>query len=161
MYASNQILDITCEPRDMPLVLDFAIRFYGQNIFTRTDGRIKMAWSEPMAGTYALGLGTMEPYKSGPNKGWARTPGNGWTDYPFDYDPEIVARIAAQWLEKHPPDRQCMPCTDGSCVPAFRVRSYSTALTEGISLPGPCDDPEWSGSDCILILTPCWSTYDK
>lgn len=161
MYASNQTLDITCEPRDLPLVLDFAIRFYGQNIFTRTDGRIRMAWSEPMEGAYALGLGTMEPYKTGPNKNWARTPGKGWTDYPFDYDPEIIARIAAQWLDRHQPDRQYMPCTDGSCVPAFRVRSYSTACADGLGLPGPYDDPGWSGSDCILILTPCWSTHDK
>lgn len=158
MFSSNQILDITCEPRDLAAVIRFAVDLYGNEIFTRSDGRMRMAFSEPVPGVYALGRGSMRPYKTGPNRGWAAKLGKGWTDFPFDYDPEIVARIAAQWLEGNPPDPFVRPRTDGSARPGLRVRSLRCVQDE---LPPPHELPNWDWMDAVVFLTPCWLSYDK
>lgn len=54
MFHSNQIFDVTCESGDLELVLDFAVRLFNENadMFTRPDGRVSMAFSEPVPGVY-------------------------------------------------------------------------------------------------------------
>lgn len=158
MFSSNQILDIACEPRDLAQVIRFAVGLYGDEKFTRSDGRMRMAFSEPVPCVYALGTGSMRPYETGPNKGWAGKLGKGWTDFPFDYDPEIVAKIVTQWLESHQPDPYGRPCTDGSAHPGLRIRSLHSIQDE---LPPPYEIPEWNWMDAIVFLTPCWLRYDK
>ena len=99
MYSSNQILDISVDTQDLAQTISFAVRLYDDtNMFTRQNGRVKMAFSEPIPGVYAIGDGSMEPYSSGPNKGWFSPTPPGWTDYPFDYDPDIIAPIITQWV---------------------------------------------------------------
>lgn len=159
MYCSDQILDISCTEQDFPKVLDFAISLYGRAVFTRSDGRMKMAYAEPVPGIYALGTGSMEPYRTGPNKGWAAEIGRGWTDFPCDYDPKIIAPIAAQWLSRHKP-AETTPMTDGSVEQAVRAMSLHTACMAGV-LPPVYDIRNWAAGDCILILAPCWMSYDK
>lgn len=161
MFHSNQILDITCEPSDLAKIIEFAVDLYtdATRLFTRQDGRMKMAWSEPVPGAYAIGAGSMEPYKSGPNKGWSHRTPKGWADYPFDYDPAIVASIAAQWLEKNPPDSKARPMIDGSVHPGFRAMSPQSAEAAGI-LP-QYGIPGWDHWDAILVLVPCWLEYHK
>lgn len=161
MYHSNQILDVTCEPKDLDQVIAFAVGLYTENahLFTRLDGRMKMAWSEPVPGAYALGTGSMKPYEAGPNKGYGHGAPEGWTDYPFDYDPEIVSKITAQWLEKNPPKDAERPLIDGSTHPGFRAMSLRSAEAAGI-LPA-YGVPGWCHWDAILVLVPCWLEYHK
>ena len=160
MFCSNQVLDVSCETRDLAKVIGFGVDLYNENanIFTRLDGRMKMAFSEPVPGVYAVGTGSMEPYQSGPNKGWAAEIGKGWTDYPFDYDPELVARIVEQWLGKNPPSDESRPRTDGTVRPGIRVRCLRSIDHE---LPPPYEIPGWDWMDAILFFTPCWMRYDK
>lgn len=160
MFHGNQIFDVTCEPGDLELILDFAVRLFNENadMFTRPDGRVSMAFSEPVPGVYALGTGSMRPYTTGPNKGWSVQAEKGWTDYPFDYDPKIIAKIAGQWLMANPPDPVKRPGTDGSAHPGFRVRSLHSMEDE---LPCPHKLDGWAWIDAILLLTPCWLRYDK
>lgn len=160
MFSSNQIFDVSCRPQDLERVIAFGVECYNAsaNIFTRLDGRIKMAFAEPVPGVYAIGTGSMQPYQIGPNKGWSAKIGRGWTDYPFDYDPEIIAKVIGQWLEKNPPGRETRPDTDGSVHPGIRVRCLSSIHSE---LPPPHELLNWDWMDAILLFTPCWMRYDK
>lgn len=156
MFSSNQILDILSTTRDLPEIIRFAVKLHGDEMFTRTDGRVKMAFSEPVPGVYAIGHGSMEPYQTGPNKGWAGKLGRGWTDYPFDYDPTIIANIIAQWAGKQP--KPPYVDTDGSRELGIRVRCLSCM---GNSLPPSHDLPGWDWMDCILLFTPAYMVYHK
>lgn len=157
MYSSNQILDISVETQDLVQVLDFAIKLYDSTgMFTRQNGRVKMAFSEPISGVYAIGVGSMEPYSSGPNKGWSSPAPKGWTDYPFDYDPAIIAPIISQWVNRQPAPPEEM--TDGTLRTGIRVRSLHSAIDE---LPALRDVQGWGKLACILCFTPVAVTYDK
>lgn len=95
MFSSNQIFDVSCEPSDLARVIKFGIELYGDDMFIRSDGRVHIAFSEPAPGIYAIGTGSMDRLKSGPNKGYGHDCPKYWADYPFDYDPEIIAGIIA------------------------------------------------------------------
>lgn len=163
MYSNNQIFDITCALEDFPAVLAFGIKLYGDEFLIRANGRVNLAYSEPMHGIYAVGLGTMEPYETGPNKGWAKSIGKGWRDFPFEYDSDesvkIVARILTKWLfEKDPTEPK--PDTDGIVECRIRVMSLHTAQKLSI-LPDSYEIPGWQASDAILVCAPCWIVYAK
>ena len=132
MYASNQLLDIACARDDLPRVLGFAVKLYGEEIFTRADGRIRMACAIVKMAVgpdiYLVGTGSMEPYRTGVNKGWASKLGKGWTDYPFDYEPELAAKVVAQWVAKQEIE---MPSIDGCVEKGVRVMSVDTACKDG------------------------------
>lgn len=160
MFHSNQTLDVTCEPADLAMAINFGVRLYAREsrIFTRPDGRVRPAMADSVPGFWILGTGSMEPYRSGPNKGHGHGPGRGWQDLPFDYDPEIIAKIACQWLEKNPPDPASCPMIDGSVHPGFRVRSLRSAAE---SLPPFHERLDWNDSRTVLVLSPCWLEYHK
>ena len=161
MYASNQRLDVACTKDDLTKVLDFAVKLYGEELFTRSDGRIRMAFAiiKMPAGPdiYMIGTGAMEPYQTGPNKGWASKLGKGWTDYPFDYEPDLVARIIAQWAAKQDID---MPSIDGSVEKGIRVMSVHTAYEDG-PLPTPYSIEGIDMGDAILAFVPYPMEYHK
>lgn len=161
MFVSNQIFDVTCDKRSLPMMLDTIVRLYGaKELFTRDNGRINPAFQKPCGGLYLLGTGSMEPYKTGPNKGWAHDPHPDWTDFQFDWDEHLVAGVLDQWLGKNPPDRHDMPDTDGSVEPGFRLRSvYSLQQSEEF----PRKHPLWDRDlfPVIIAVTPCWLRYDK
>lgn len=161
MFVSNQIFDVTCDKRSLPLMLDTIVRLYGaKELFTRADGRINPAFQKPCNGLYLLGTGSMEPYKTGPNKGWAHDPHPGWTDFQFDWDEHLAAGVLDQWLGKNPPGRHDVPNTDGSVEPGFRLRSiYSLRQSEEF----PRKHPLWDRYlfPAIIAVTPCWLRYDK
>lgn len=158
MFSSNQKLDITCETRDLASVIDFCTKLYADScqMFTRSNGRVKIAFSEPMTGVYAIGTGSMAPYTTGPNKCVGHDCPDGWTDYPFDHDPEIIAKIIAQWLGKNPPLDTDKPLTDGTLRPGLRIRNLNDAYD---ILGDLCY--KWPHHNCILLFTPCWMSYDK
>ena len=45
MFSSNQILDISCEQKDLSRVIKFAVGLDDEDLFIRHDGRLKMAFS--------------------------------------------------------------------------------------------------------------------
>lgn len=105
----------------------------------------------------------MEPYETGPNKGWAKSIGKGWRDFPFEYDSDesvkIVTRILTKWLfEKDPTEPK--PDTDGIVECRIRVMSLHTAQKLSI-LPDSYEIPGWQASDAILVCAPCWIVYAK
>lgn len=163
MYSSNQILDVTCDARDLGSALDFAIKLYGEDIFTRDDGRIKMAFAElrqpadTMPNAYLLGWGTMEPYRTGDNKDWAASPAKGWTDYPFDYEPDLVARVVAQWAMKQDVE---MPDIDGTVTKGIRMMSVGAAYENG-PLPMPYSIRDIDMDRAILAFTAYPLEYAK
>ncbi len=160
MFHSNQILDVTCEPRDLAGVIDFGINLYTgtTKLFTRLDGRVTPAVTNICPGFWILGTGSMKPYQTGPNKGHGHAARRGWQDLPFDYDPDIIAKIAAQWLENNPPPDETAPMIDGSVHPGFRVRSFHSARSD---LPPYHERIDWDPSNTILVLSPCWLSYHK
>lgn len=160
MFCSNQIFDVACTAKDLPRVLAFGLSMADDvgDCLTREDGRIRLAFSQPAPDVYAIGYGSMKPFKTGPNKGWFRNLPEGWTDYPFDYDPAIVGPIVAQWLDQNPPDPADRPDIDGAVEPGLRIRCPQDMLK---AMPGLREIPHWNSSGTLLYLTPCWLEYHK
>ena len=157
MFSSNQILDVLCDDKSLPRAIRFAVSLYGDEIFTRHDGRVRMAFAEPVPGVYLIGRGSMEPYQTGPNKGWSSKLGKGWTDYPFDYDPSLIAGIVAQWASKQPVQ---MPHIDGSVEKGIRLMSVDTAY-EHEMLPKPWHLPDIDMDRAVLAFTAHPLEYHK
>lgn len=156
MFSSNQLFDISCESDGLETVIRTAIDLYGEDLFTRTDNPVRLAFSEPMPGIYALGTGSMPDKVSTPR---------GWTDYPFDYDPKLIAMIINKWVSKqNPPDK--IPSTDGSCERGIRVQSILSLCTGDndqltYNLNMAADKGTWNAAPCIVLFTPTWLIYDK
>ena len=162
MYASDRQLDIACDKRKLPMVLDFAVRLHNKDIFTRNDGRFKMAFAivpseSEEQDVYLVGTGTMAPYETGSKKGWAEKPGKGWTDYQFDYDHEIVARIISQWAMAQKLDT-CPE--DEAYEQGIRVMSIPTACENGI-LPEPYSIENLDMGHARLAFVPYLLTYEE
>lgn len=161
MFSSNQLLDVACAKDGLPQVLDFAVKLRGEEMFTRSDGRVKMAHAvlKMAAGPdiYLIGMGSMEPYQTGPNRGWSSKLGKGWEDYPFDYEPDLVARIIAQWAAKQEID---MPSIDGSVEKGVRVMSVHTACENG-PLPAPHAIEGIDMHKAVLAFVPYPMEYHK
>ena len=154
MFSSNQILDISCEQRDLGKVIKFAVGLDDEELFTRSDGRLKMAFSEPVPGVYAIGRGSFPGFSDRPEV--AHPAGKGWVDYPCDYDPNIIADIINQWIQKQPEPKHTG--TDGSEHLGVRVRCLESM---GDDLPHSYDLPNWDWFSCILLFTPIHMAYHK
>ena len=157
MFSSNQIFDVSCEPSDLARVIKFGVELYCDDMFIRSDGRVHIAFSGPAPGIYAIGTGSMDRLKSGPNKGYGHDCPKYWADYPFDYDPEIIAGIITQWVRKQP--RPECPDTDGSASLGVRVRSLASISDTMMAVAAT--QPSWPWINCILLFTPVYMTYDK
>ena len=154
MFSSNQILDISCEQKDLSRVIKFAVGLDDEDLFIRHDGRLKMAFSEPIPGVYAIGRGSVPGFSGSSVRG--HSAGKGWVDYPFDYDPDIVAGIINQWIQKQPEPKHTG--TDGSEHLGVRVRCLESM---GDDLPHSYDLPNWDWFSCILLFTPIHMAYHK
>lgn len=162
MFSSNQIFDVSCERGDLDKVISAAMALYGTDIFTRKERPVRLAFSEPVPGLYAIGAGSLP----GPN---GIAPGRGWTDYPFGYDPKILAPIVRQWINSRS-CRKAAPQTDGSCEKGVRVLSLHSfhecdEYDEYEDLSDELWDMtvrgRWDALQCIVLFTPTWLTYDK
>lgn len=156
MFSSNQILDISCTTEELSKAIAFCMSLYGDEMFKRTNGRVKVAFSEPMPGVYAIGTGSMEPVKNVPNGYAGHGCPKGWMDYPFDYDPAIIAGIIAQWLKKQPEPPHIS--TDGGEEVGARVRSLHSMESEYPSILGI---PGWELYTCVLLFTPTRLFYAR
>lgn len=129
MYSSNQRLDITCDFKQFPATLDFVVRLSGDHeCLTRQNQRVKLAFRTTDNGLYFLALGSMPANPTRPGSGIKCK--EGWTDFPFDYDPEIVARIIQQWAEAQP-EVECED-TDGSIERGIRIFHPNSLPAEDI-----------------------------
>lgn len=154
MTPNETLFDVTCLSKELKDALDFAVRLFGHGVFTREDGRVRPAWSEPAPSVLAIGTGSMQPYKTGPNRGWARKPGKGWTDYDFDYDPALLAGAVTEYLIKNWPPKPG-PDPYGALQKAFRIRSRASAAPLL-----PHEDLSWEENRAILAITPDWLESD-
>lgn len=158
MFSSNQIFDVSCEPDKLENILKTIIGLYGEDIFTRDDSPVKIAFSEPATGIYAIGSGSMSGNTDVHTE-------KGWTDYPFEYDPKITAMIIGKWFKKQTP-RIPIPNTDGSYELGIRARSLHSVYTGADrqlvqELDAATTNNKWTPSQCIAVFTPTWLVYDK
>lgn len=90
MFASNQILEISgCfDDRDaLKNALEFALKASGKlNVFTRTQEPAICVFQVTKDGKYCIGSTFKEI--------------DGWIEYPFDFDIDIITAIAEQHLKK-------------------------------------------------------------
>lgn len=152
MFHSNQVLDLTVELNDLADAVKFVMALHGTDKFTRRESPVKLAFAEPAPGMYAIGTGSFPGF---PDRRIPGHPANrGWTDYPFDYDPDIVAQIIKQWVKKQPEPPHTD--TDGGESLGVRIRSLHTAACSGMSLAA-----EWEPFWCIAVFEPCYLAFDK
>lgn len=156
MFSSMQIFDVLVTEDQLRPCIDLAMKMADDvRLFTRDDGRVNLAFAEPVPGVYAIGRGSM------PNPSWCEPheAGRGWTDYQFDYDTEIVSKIVWQWAMKQ--DYPEAPDTDGSVKRGVRCMSLQTAAQADI-LPDYYEIAgKWSPYETILVFAPAWHRYDK
>ena len=145
MFSSNQKLDITCDFKALPHVIDFAFSLAGcKSAMTRSKDRVELAQQITNTGLYCLGTGSMKT-KNIPA-------GNGWTDLPFTYDPEIIASIVTGWVKKQTPKNETG--TDGTEELGCRIRGLmSLPYDTGHSIKNPLE--------CIIAIEPYFLGYDK
>lgn len=124
MFSSNQILDITCNFEDLYCLLKSVLHIYGDEIFTRKDGSVKLSFCDSVPGMYLVGTGSMKPYEHGPNKGFSVVTGKGWNDFLFDYDLEKLTDAVIEWAQQQKVQEH--PFTDGSREKYVRIRSLQS-----------------------------------
>ena len=76
MFSSDQVFEVSGDMSQLEETIRFAIDMYGN--------RKKISYQITEDGKYCLGWHDEE----------------GWKEYPFDFDPHIVAEIVKQHLEK-------------------------------------------------------------
>lgn len=76
MFSSEQVFEVSGDMSQLEKTISFAIDMYGN--------RKKISYQITEDGKYCLGWHDDE----------------GWNEYPFDFDPHIVAEIVKQHLEK-------------------------------------------------------------
>lgn len=156
MFSSRQIFDVLVDEDQLKPCIDLAMAMTDDtHMFTRTDGRVNMAFAEPAPGIYAIGRGSM------PNPSWCQPheAGRGWTDFQFDYDTSIMSKIIWQWaMKQNYPEA---PDTDGSVRKGVRVMSLNTAACQDFMPDYYEVSSRWSPHETILIFVPAWHQYDK
>jgi hypothetical protein len=125
MFASNQILAISgCLSHDGDLknALEFAMKAHGLDVFVRTKNPAKCVYQVTEDGRYCIG--------------WAfNNIKEGWNEYPFDFDLDIISRIIAKHLEKQELERDIW---DGSYHKGFVMSGIPESMaseTDGIKNP--------------------------
>lgn len=93
MFSSNQVLEVSGDLRhrgDLKNALEFALKKSGNyECFTRSDRPSKCVFQTTEYGDYCIGWGCHD-----------EKPKEGWTEFPFDFDIDIVAAIIEKHLQK-------------------------------------------------------------
>lgn len=90
MFSSNQILEVSGDlghENSIKDALGFAINLSGKEAFTRETNPAKCVFQTTNDGRFCIG------------KIWS-SPKEGWSEFPFDYDLDIISKIIIQHLEK-------------------------------------------------------------
>lgn len=158
MFSSNQIFDVTCDFRDLARVIDFGVSLADdRECLTRRDGTVMPAFQITETGLYCFGRGTMKsipPSQRYPCGHRGHDASEGWTDFPFKYDPEIIAKIVTQWVKEQPEPPHTM--TDGSEEIGVRVMCKESVPDNGEIYMG-IKNP----FSTILVFQPYRQCYDK
>ena len=138
VFGTGRRFDITCRPKDLPDVIQFAIHFFDHiDMFTRENNRVKPAYQISTNGKYyAITAGSMKPGGQHPTGLDVTEP---WTDLPFDYDPHAIAKAVTAWAAK----KLHIDCDNDNPWVVIRARSIYSLLQndpEGHGLSGK-DDP--------------------
>ena len=115
MFSSNQVFEISGSMDQLPIALQFALD-YSDHARAMTPREIergcKLVYHIAKDGKYCIG--------------WAfKDIQEGWQEYPFDFDVEIVARIIAQYLGKLETPNSGYEWADGSTDPGFLMKVIS------------------------------------
>lgn len=115
MFSSNQVFEISGSMNQLPIALQFALD-YSDRARAITPREIergcKLVYQIAKDGKYCIG--------------WAfKDIQEGWQEYPFDFDVEIVARIIAQYLGKLETPNSGYEWADGSTDPGFLMKVIS------------------------------------
>jgi hypothetical protein len=89
-FSSNQILQVSGEFDNIENALIFALKLSGhdKNMTQKEKERgCKLVYQITSSGRYCIGWG------------FGNVP-SGWSEYPFDFQTDIVAKIIAQYLKK-------------------------------------------------------------
>lgn len=95
MFSSNQILEVSgslLDQHELESALEFALKYSGNSKKMRQeeiDRGCKLLYQITEDGKYCIGWG----FKNIPN---------GWIEYPFRFDTDIVSKIIHQHLESFP-----------------------------------------------------------
>ena len=92
-FSSNQILQVSGKLDDIENALSFALKLSGhdKNLTQKERDRgCKLVYQITSSGRYCIGWG------------FEKVP-SGWSEYPFDFQTDIVAKIIAQYLKKQRP----------------------------------------------------------
>lgn len=114
MFSSNQIFEVSGSMEQMKITLDFALKMSGAiDLFTRKENPIKCIYQITEDGRYCIGVGYYEK--------------EGWNEYPFDFDTNIIAQIIAQHLNK-----QSIPYNnmDGTSKKGFLMKSVPKSYAD-------------------------------
>ena len=124
MFASNQILEFSgCLSHDGELkrALEFAIKASDwYEPFTRTKNHCKCTYQITEDGRYCIGRGGEK---------------DGWNEFPFDFDLEIISRIIVQHLEKQEIEQYGL---DGTCLKGYHMKAIPESFADeenGIKKP--------------------------
>lgn len=145
MFSSNQVLEISGSMRQLEAAIEFAMMYSGRaECFTRHEKPSKCVYQITYDGRYCIGWSLHD----------RDAPPDGWSEYPFDYDPKIISAVVQQWLEKAPKPIDEHEGFDGSHRIGFLLRE--------------CSGNRWkdwggikNGLHCIITLRPFWCFYAK
>lgn len=115
MFSSNQVFEISGSMNQLPIALQFALD-YSDHARAMTPREIergcKLVYQIAKDGKYCIG--------------WAfKDIQEGWQEYPFDFDVEIVARIIAQYLGKLETPNSGYEWADGGNAEGFLMKVIS------------------------------------
>lgn len=144
MFSSNQVLEISGDMRQLEAAIEFAMRYSDQNeCFMRREKPAKCVYQISDDGRYCIG--------------WAlhdEVPPDGWSEYPFDYDPKIIGPVVRQWIEKAPRPFDENAELDGSHHIGFLLQeSGGSRWAEQERIK--------NGWRCIITIRPFWCFYAK
>lgn len=144
MLSSNQVLEISGSMRQLAQAIKFVMIYSDYtHFFTRNDRPAKCVYQTTDDGLYCIGW-----------SGHGETPPDGWKEYPFDYDPDIIGAIAQQWLENAPKPVDENMGNDGS-------HNIGFLLQESVGRRWEDQKQIKNGHRCIFTLRPFWCFYAK
>lgn len=123
-FASNQIFQVSGSLESIEEILDMAIRHSGHyDMLTREDDRVSVIYQITDNDLYCIGWGRIKnptnPAKYSYQFQNMNTVPEGWSEYPFDYDPKIIGKIIAQWIKSQPEPKSVYDGYDGGHSTGF------------------------------------------
>lgn len=149
-FSSNQILQVSGKLDDIETALSFALKLSGhdKNLTQKERDRgCKLVYQITTSGRYCIGWG------------FGEAP-SGWSEYPFDFQTDIVAKIIAQYLKKQKHiNANKYDDYDGSCGDGFIMKHDDSIYDWDKNKVGTChiENPNY----CIVYFQAFKNYYAK